>query len=81
MLPKNLVITFSKVLEPHNLCQFFNTQFSRRHGEILFLKIKKIKYYINDRKSFLVYLVIIHVKSWKTKRLKSHHVKNKNFRL
>jgi hypothetical protein len=32
-------------------------------------------------KTIFVHLVIIHVKSWKTKRLKSHHSKNKNSRL
>ncbi len=32
-------------------------------------------------KTIFVHLVIIHVKSWKTKRLKSHHSKSKNSHL
>jgi hypothetical protein len=34
-----------------------------------------------EGKTFFVHLVIIHVKSWKTKRLKSHHSKSKNSHL
>jgi hypothetical protein len=41
-------------------------------GVIFLEKLKTFRYYTNGRKILLVHFVVIHVKPWRTKKLKSH---------